>query len=92
MCRVDNSFTAHADNRKKYILILGKYPADRLGDSTITAEGEYSILVKNKVAQATITMEETVFLFVNGVKIYQYKAKDFEKDVYPFCLGNFSTI
>ena len=50
MCRVDNSFTAHADNRKKYILILGKYPADRLGDSTMTAEGEYSILVKSKVA------------------------------------------
>lgn len=47
MCRVDNSFTAHADNRKKYILILGKYPADRLGDSTMTAEGEYSILVKS---------------------------------------------
>ena len=48
MCRVDNSFTAHADNRKKYILILGKDPKDRLGDSTITAEAEYSILVKNK--------------------------------------------
>ena len=35
-------------------------------------------------------MEVTVFLFVNGVKIYQYKAKDFEKDVYPLCLRNFS--
>lgn len=38
----------HADNRKKDILIPGKSPTDRLDDTTITAEIEYSIISVNK--------------------------------------------
>ena len=38
----------HADNRKKDILIPGKSPMDRLDDTTITAEIEYSIISVNK--------------------------------------------
>ena len=30
------------------------------------------------------------FLFVNGVKIYQFKAKDSELNVYPLYLDNIS--
>ena len=30
------------------------------------------------------------FLFVNGVKIYHFKIKDFELNAYPLCLGNIS--
>ena len=30
------------------------------------------------------------FLFVNGTKIHQFKAKDFEIKKYPLCLGNIS--
>ena len=30
------------------------------------------------------------FLFVNAVKIYQFKAKDSEVNPYPLCLGNIS--
>ena len=28
------------------------------------------------------------FLFVNAIKIYQFKAKDSEIKKYPMCLGN----
>lgn len=31
-----------------------------------------------------------IFLFVNTVKMYHFKAKDSEKKLYPLCLGNFS--
>ena len=30
------------------------------------------------------------FLFVNAVKMYQFKAKDSEMKPYPFCRGNIS--
>ena len=40
--RVSNSSSQHADNRKKYIFILVKDPADGL-NNTVTAEGEFSI-------------------------------------------------
>ena len=40
---VDNSSSAHADNREKDNLILGKCSADGLDDNTITAEAEYKI-------------------------------------------------
>ena len=33
-------------------------------------------------------MEVTVFLYVNSVKIYQFKAKYSEIKPYPICLGN----
>ena len=33
-------------------------------------------------------MEVTVFLCVNSVKIYQFKAKYSEIKPYPMCLGN----
>ena len=35
-------------------------------------------------------MEAIVFLFVNAVEIYQFKAKDSEIKQYPLCLGNTS--
>ena len=30
------------------------------------------------------------FLFVNALKMYQFKAKDSEIKLYPLCLGNVS--
>ena len=39
---VDMSFSAHIDNKKKDILILGKGPTQRL-EHTLTAEKMYSI-------------------------------------------------
>ena len=44
MFGVHNSSYAHADNRKKHILILGKGSTDGLVDTTITAEAVISIV------------------------------------------------
>ena len=33
-------------------------------------------------------MKVTLFQYVNGVKIYQFKTKDSEIKPYPLCLGN----
>ena len=35
-------------------------------------------------------MEVTVFLFVNGTKIHQFKAKDSDMKRYSLCIGNIS--
>ena len=40
---VDMSSSVHIDNKKKYILILGKGPMQGLDDTTLKAEAEYSI-------------------------------------------------
>ena len=39
---VDNSSSVHIDNKKKYILVLGKGPTQGVDDTTVTA-AEYSI-------------------------------------------------
>ena len=36
------SSSVHIDHRRKHILILGKFPRQRLDDNTLTAEAEYS--------------------------------------------------
>ena len=41
--RVDMSSSMHIDNEKKDILILGKGPTQRLDDTTLIAEAQYSI-------------------------------------------------
>ena len=45
---VDNSSYMHADNREKYILVLGEGPTDGLDDTTITAEAEYCTILPNQ--------------------------------------------
>ena len=37
------SSSLHVDIRKKYILLLGKGPAQRLDDTTLAAKKEYAI-------------------------------------------------
>lgn len=43
MFRVDNSSYVHVGNRKKDILIHGKATTERLADTNLTADAEYSI-------------------------------------------------
>ena len=40
---VDNSFSVHGDNKKKYMLVLGEGPTQGLDDAKITAEAKYPI-------------------------------------------------
>ena len=70
------SSSAHIDNKKKNVLVLGKGPTQGL-EHTLSAEKIYSInftLTKKKVY---IIMEQIVIFFVNGKEIYKFKAKRF---------------
>ena len=86
------SFCAQIDNKKKDILILGKGPTQRL-ENTLTAEKMYSInftVTKNKFCLSLPYNGANSYLFVNGTKIYKFKAKDSEIVTSPLCLGNIS--
>ena len=84
---VDISSSAHIDNKKKDILVLGKGPTHRL-EHTSTEEKMYSI-------NFTITRKKfCLSLHYNGtnsylvIKIYKFKAKDSGIVASPLCLEN----
>ena len=84
------SFSAHIDNKKKDILVLGKGPTQGL-EHTLTAEKMYSInFTKNKFCLSLHYIGANSYLFVNGTEMYKFKAKDFEIEAIPLCLGNIS--
>ena len=88
----DMSSSAHIDNEKKDILVLGKGPTQRL-EHTLTAEKMYSInfTVTNKKFCLSLHYNgANSYLFVNGTEIYKFKAKDSEIVASPLCLGNIS--
>ena len=89
---VDMSFSAHIDNKKKDILILGKGPTQGL-EHTLTAEKMYLInftVTKKKFCLSLHYNGANSYLFVNGIEIYKFKAKDSETVATPLCLGNIS--
>ena len=76
---VDSSSLTHNDNRKKDILILGEWITQELDDILIIAKSKYSInftTKRNKFCLSLHYNESNSFLYVNGVKLYQFKAKD----------------
>ena len=86
---VDNSSSVYAGARNKNILVLGKGPKQGLDNSTITAEAKYSINFTESEKRYVLSLHyngSNGFLFVNAVKIYQFKAKDSELKPYPLCL------
>ena len=86
------SFSAHIDNKKKDILVLGIGPTQGL-EHTLTAEKMYSInfTVTNKKFCLSLHYNgENSYLFVNGTEIYKIKAKDSEIAASPLRLGNIS--
>ena len=88
----DTSSSAHIDNKKKDILILGKRPTQGL-EHTLTAEKMYSInfkMTKKKFCLSLHYNGTNSYLFVNGTEIYKFKAKDSETVASPLCLGNIS--
>ena len=70
------SLSVYIDNRKKYILILGKGLAKGLDDTTLTTEAQHSI--NFKFLFRLYYDGESNFLFVNATKIYQFKLKNSE--------------
>ena len=88
----DMCFSAHIDNKKKDILVIGKGPIEVL-EHTLTAEKMYSInftVTKNKFCLSLHYNAANSYLFVNGTEIYKSKAKDSEILASPLCLGNIS--
>ena len=84
--------SAHIDNRKKDILVLGKGPKQGF-EHTLTTEKMYSIdftVTKNKFYLSLHYNGANSYLFVNGTEIYKFKAKDSEIVASPLCLGNIS--
>ena len=72
----DMSSSAHIDNKKKHILVLGKGPTRGL-EHTITAEKKYSInfTVTNKKFFLSLHYNgANSYVFVNGTEIYRFKA------------------
>ena len=86
------SFSAHIDNKKKDILVLGIAPTQGL-EHTITAEKMYLInfiVTKKKFCLSLHYKGANSYFFVNGAEIYKFKAKDSEIVATPLCLGNIS--
>ena len=89
---VDMSSSAHIDNKKKDILVLGIGPTQGL-EHTLTAEKMYSInftVTKKKFCLSLYYNGANSCLFVNGTEIYKFKAKDSEIVATPLWLGNTS--
>ena len=85
----DMSSSAHIDNKKKFILVLGKGPTQWL-EHTLTAEKMCSInftVTKKKFCLSFNYDGSNSYLFINGTKFYKFKAKDSEIAVTPLCLG-----
>ena len=85
------SSSAHVDNKKKDILIIGEVPTTELDDTTLTAEKNYLIILtvhKKKFCLSLHYNGANSYLFVNGTEIIKFKAKDSKIVPTPLCLGN----
>ena len=87
------SSSPHFNNKGKDILVLGRGPAQGLGENLLTAERMYSInftVTKNKFCLSLHYNGANSYLFVNCTEIYKFKAKDSKIVPSSLCLGNIS--
>ena len=83
----------HINGRNKNILVLSKGPTQGLDNSTITAETKYPINFTKSKKRFVLSLcfsASNGFLFVNAMKIYQFKAQDSEIKPYTLCVGKMS--
>ena len=79
------------DDRNKNILVSCEEPTQVLDNFTITAAAKYLINFTEPGKRFALSLHyngSNSFLFVNAVKMYQFKAKDSEIKPYPRSLGN----
>ena len=72
------------------IFVLGEGLTDVLDDTAITVEAKYSCIItkwRKKICLDVHYNATNNFLYANGLKIYQFKAKDSEIKPYPLYLG-----
>ena len=89
----DMSSSVHIGNKNKDILILGEGPTQGLDDTKLIAEAKYPTNFTQPNKRFVLSLHYSCsnsFLFVNAIKIYQFKAKDSEIKDYTLCLGNIS--
>ena len=89
----DMSSSVHANNKTKYILVLGKDLVQGLGNTLIYAEKLNSINFAKTNTQFCLSLQyngANSYLFVNNTEIHEFKAKDSEILATPLCLGNIS--
>ena len=87
------SSSIHVDNKKKDVLILGEGPTPGIDNTTLTAEKNYSISFtefRNNFFLRLHYNGANSYLFINGIEIDKFKAKDSETNAIPLCLGNIS--
>ena len=75
------------------ILSLGKGTKGELDDTTLTAEKEYFISFTELNKKCCINLHFNGInsnVFVNGLEIHKFKAKDSEINAAPLCLGDVS--
>ena len=78
------------DNRKKYILILGKGTTQGL-EHTLSAGKIYSNNFAENDKKFCLSLHyngANSYLFLNSKEIIKFKAKDSEIAATPLCLGN----
>ena len=86
----DMSSSVHANNKRRSILVLGKYFTQGLDNTTNYAEKLYSIdftKINTKFCVSLHYNGANSYLFVNGTEIHKLKAKDSEIVANPLCLG-----
>ena len=89
----DLSSSSHANNQKNNILVLGKDFVQGINGTTTYAEKSHKINFTEKNKNFCLSLHyngANSYLFVNGIEIYKFKAKDSEVVASPLCLGNIS--
>ena len=76
------SSSVHVDNKKEDILILGEGHAPGSDGTILTAEKSVQSILGLRYNRINS------YLFVNGMEIIKFKAKDSEIVTIPLCLGN----
>ena len=87
------SSPVHTNNKNENILILGKQQTKGIDNTSLTAEAEYFFNFSRSEKIFCLSLHyngSNSFLFVNGTKIHQFKAKDSDMKRYPLCIGNIS--
>ena len=90
---VDLTNSAHANNRKNNIVVLGKDFVRGMNGTKIYVEKLYSINFTENNKKFCLSLHyngANSYLFVNGTETHKFKAKDAEIVTTPLCLGNIS--
>ena len=87
------SSSAHDNNKKNNILVLGKAFVQGINGTTAYAEKLYKISFTDKNKKFCLSLHyngSNSYLFVNGTEINKFKAKDTEIVASPLCIGDIS--